>query len=130
MPLWIRILHLLKIKSFDEQMISKYLCSSQDKIGIELENLRKNGLIMMTTIRTESGIDKVFELLPDGQEQLEKAALIGYDNTKISSDTKDSEILKTLHEIEVMINQEQNLEQNKKDNLITKLKSLKDNLGI
>ena len=67
-PLWIKILRILEIKSQDIEKISSFLLSSPDQILPEIEDLRKKQLVLMSPLRNDKGIVKMYEILPEGIE--------------------------------------------------------------
>ena len=69
-PLWVRILRILEIKSFSSEEISNFLKEDEKRVYDEIENLRKNQLILMSPQRRESKIIKIYEILPEGVEKL------------------------------------------------------------
>jgi predicted transcriptional regulator len=69
-PLWVNILRVLEIKSFSSEEISKFLKKTEQEIFDEVENLRKNQLVLMSPHRIDSKIIKIFEILPEGREKL------------------------------------------------------------
>jgi len=79
-PLWIKILRILEIKSQDINKISSFLQLSQTQIQSEIEDLRKRQLVLMSPLRNETGIVKMYEILPDGIEQMKKAQSEGTQN--------------------------------------------------
>ena len=79
-PVWIKILKILEIKSQDINKISSFLQLSQAQIQSEIEDLRKKQLVLMSPLRNETGIVKMYEVLPDGIEQMKKAQSEGTQN--------------------------------------------------
>ncbi len=65
-PLKTRILRLLQIKSFEEPDIAKYLMESPSMIQTEIDNLRKEGLLIFTTIKKDEKIIKICEIMQEG----------------------------------------------------------------
>lgn len=130
MPLWLRILHVLEIKSFPEEEIAKYLNQDFQKIQSELEKLRKNGLVMITTIREESKIKKMLEILPYGKEELEKIQQLGFENADLVISTeKNSEIIELLEQVEKIINLEIT-NPTQKEKCIKNILKIKKRLGV
>ena len=128
MPTWARILRLLQIKSCNMKQIEDILKISKEEISIEIERLRKNQFVLMSPQRLDEKIIKVYEILPEGIEIIDKTETDGFENTKFG-DTKPIEILSTIDEIEKEI-QDSQLEQSKKDSISKKLSKLKDRLEI
>ena len=76
-PLWVRILRVLDTKSLVIGDICTYLNEPGAAVTPEAEMLRRNGLVMITTIRDDSGIQKLFEILPDGRDALREGGAHG-----------------------------------------------------
>ena len=72
-PLWIRVFRILEIKSQTIEDIATYLMVSQDDVFKELEELRKNHLVLMSPMRNQNEIVKMYEILPEGVEEVQKA---------------------------------------------------------
>ncbi len=130
MPLWLRILHLLEVKSFPKETISTYLNKEDGSVEKELENLRKNGLVMMTTIRTDAKIEKMFEILPEGLEEIEKIQKDGFENAElVIKENKNLDILDLLNEIKKIIEKE-SIGEERKSQIINKIAEIEKKLGI
>ena len=71
-PLRIKILRILDIKAFPLEKISTYLNEDEKIVFEEIERLRKEQLIMMSPLRTDSGLEKMYEILDAGISELEK----------------------------------------------------------
>ncbi len=69
-PLRIRILRVLDIGSMTGVEIATYLNENHDDVMFTVETLRKDHLILMTTVRKHDVIQQVFEILPRGADQL------------------------------------------------------------
>jgi predicted transcriptional regulator len=65
-PTWVKILRLLEIKSFDMDSISNFLRKPESELIEEIEKLREKQLILMSPLRQESKIIKMYEILPEG----------------------------------------------------------------
>ncbi|NIP62508.1 MAG: hypothetical protein GWN01_08535 [Nitrosopumilaceae archaeon] len=131
-PLWLRILRLLEIKSFNQSEISKYLLEQEDMIQNSLEKLRKNQLVVMEPIRKEEKLEKIFEILQDGKNELEKIEEDGYHNADlvIKDKRNDVEILQTIDQMIRDLQGEDALPDEKKKDFVNRLSLLKDKLGI
>ena len=49
---------------------------------VEIENLRKNQFVLMSPQRVEEKLIKVYEILPEGIEVIDKTETDGFENTK------------------------------------------------
>lgn len=70
-PLKTRILRLLQIKSFEECDVARYLLESQDATIKEIDELRKEGLLIFTTIKKDDRIIKVCEIMQEGIDYIQ-----------------------------------------------------------
>ena len=128
-PIWAKILRLLQIKSCDLQQIIETINSSEDEIFNELEQLRKNQLVLMSPQRQDEKLIKVYEILPEGIEVIDKTETQGFENINFGKNKLDGEIIGTIDEI---LNEVQKLScsNNEKNNIIQKLELLKNKLEI
>ena len=116
-PLQIRILRLLQIKSLDESDIIRYLLETPSTVEEKIEESRKNGFLIFTTIKKDEKILKVCELTPEGQRELQNQSL---DPT--------SQLLKTLDDIALKI-QSSKIDESKIKTILQKLKSISSELA-
>jgi hypothetical protein len=128
-PKWARILRLLQIKSCNMEQISDILKIPKSEAFEEVEKLRKSQFILMSPQRQEEKIAKVFEILPEGVEEIDKTETEGFDKIKFGEIKPEIEILSRVDEIIKEI-QDTQLEQPKKDTIIKKLSELKNKLEI
>ena len=128
-PIWAKILRLLQIKSCDLQQIIETINSSEEKIFNELEQLRKNQLVLMSPQRQDEKLIKVYEILPEGIEIIDKTETQGFENINFGKNKSEGEIIGTIDEI---LNEVQKLScsNNEKNNIIQKLELLKNKLEI
>jgi biotin operon repressor len=128
-PVWARILRLLQIKSCSMEQISDILKISKNELDTDLEKLRKSQFVLMSPQRLEDRLVKIYEILPEGIEEIDKTETEGFNNTKFGELKHEIEILSIIDEIQKEI-QDTQLEQTKKDSIIEKLSKLKDRLEI
>ena len=128
-PKWARILRLLQIKSCNMEQISDILKIPKLEASEEVEKLRKSQFVLMSPQRQEEKIVKVFEILPEGVEEIDKTETEGFDKIKFGDIKPEIEILSRVDEIIKEIQNTQ-LEQTKKDTIIKKLSELKNKLEI
>lgn len=128
-PIWAKILRLLQIKSCDLQQIIETINSSEEKIFNELEQLRKNQLVLMSPQRQDEKLIKVYEILPEGIEVIDKTETQGFENINFGKNEPEGEIIGTIDEI---INEIQKLScsDNEKNNITKRLELLKNKLEI
>lgn len=126
-PTWVKILRLLEIKSYSIEQISDFLKKSDTELIDEIEKLRKNQLVLMSPLRQESKIIKMYEILPEGIEKIKKIEEIGFqDDLLEENDKPKTEILEIIDHIIKEISEP---EINKKE-LILKLNQIKEKLKI
>ncbi len=128
-PLWIKILRILEIKSHGIEKISSFLLLSQDQIQNEIEDLRKRQLVLMSPLRIETGIVKMYEILPEGIEQIKKAQSEGFQN-KTGITKPPIEIGSIIEETVEEIKGLDGISEEKKEKIIFKLLQIKDKLEI
>ena len=128
-PTWAKILRLLQIKSCSLEQIIDILRTSQDKLMADIEKLRKSQFVLMSPQRQEDKLVKVYEILPEGIEKIDKTETEGFGNTNFNESKPEVEILSIIDEIIKEIHNSQ-MEQAKKESITEKLSNLKDRLKI
>ena len=128
-PTWAKILRLLQIKSCSMRQITDILRMSEDKLIEDVEKLRKNQFLLKSPQRQEGKLVKVYEILPEGVEKIDKTETEGFDNTNFDKPKPEIEILTLIDEIAKEIQNSQ-IDQPKKDSINEKLSKLKDRLEI
>ncbi len=128
-PTWAKILRLLQIKSCSMEQIIDILRISKDKLIVDIEKLRKTQFVLMSPQRQKEKLVKIFEILPEGIEKIDKTETEGFDNTNFDEPKSEVEILSIIDEVIKEINDSQ-IEQVKKDSITGKLSKLKNKLEI
>ena len=128
-PKWAKVLRLLQIKSCNMEEISDILKISKTELFEEVEKLRKSQFVLMSPQRQEEKLVKVFEILPEGIEEIDKTETEGFDKIQFGEQHSEVEILNKIDEIVKEVESTQ-IEQRKKDNIIKKLSELKERLEI
>jgi hypothetical protein len=128
-PLWIKILRVLEIKSQDLQKLSMFLLVPQDQIQTEIDDLRKRQLVLMSPLRKESGIVKMYEILPEGIEQIKKVTP-GSTQNKPDIIKPQIEVWSIIEEIIEEIKGLQGISDQKKEKIISKILKIKERLEI
>jgi len=128
-PTWAKILRLLQIKSCSMKQMVDILRTSEDKLIEDLEKLRKSQFVLMAPQRQKDRLVKVYEILPEGIEEIDKTESDGFDNTNFGEFKPGVEILSIIDEIVKEI-QDFQMDQSKKDSITGKLSKLKDKLKI
>ena len=72
-PLWLNLLKLLYVKPLSDVECSKYLGEPIPAVQQALEMIRKKGYVMMSDLRKETKLLKLYDILPEGVEQLRNA---------------------------------------------------------
>ena len=128
-PLWIKILRILEIKSLDLAKISSFLLLLPEKVNLEIEDLRKKQFVLMLPLRKELGIVKMFEILPEGIEKLKIAQSEGLQNKpKVSKPKLEifSIIEETIEEIKML----DGISNDRKKLLVANILKIKEKLEI
>ncbi len=128
-PTWAKILRLLQIKSCSMKQMVDILRTSEVRLIEDLEKLRKSQFVLMAPQRQEGKLVKVYEILPEGVEEIDKTEAYGFDNTDFDESKPKVEILSIIDEILKEI-QDFQMDQSKKDSITGKLSKLKDKLKI
>ena len=128
-PTWARVLRLLEIKSCDMGQISDILKISTAELDVEVEKLRKSQLVLMSPQRQGEKLVKVFEILSEGIEEIDKTETEGFDEIEFGEQKSEVGILDTVDEIISDI-QDSIFEQEMKEKIIEKLLNLKIKLKI
>jgi hypothetical protein len=128
-PTWARVLRLLQIKSCNLNQIVDIIDISEDKIIVEIEKLRKNEFLLMSPQRQENKLMKVYEILPDGIQEVDKTETEGFNKIKFGELKSNGGILEIIDEIKKDIQNTINSDI-EKNNIIEKLNNLKNKLEI
>jgi hypothetical protein len=128
-PIWARILRLLQIKSCSLEQIKNTIQTSEEKINKEIINLRKNQLILMSPQRQDDKLIKIYEILPEGINEIDKTETEGFDKIKFGDSIHNIEILQTVDELEEQIEKLQ-IPSTEKENIKNKINNLKNKLKI
>lgn len=128
LPLWIKILRVLEIQSMGLEKISLFLLILPEKIHKEIEDLRKRQLILMSPLRIDSRIIRIFEILPEGIEQI-KTYSKGFQN-KPDIRTPRVEILSIIDETIEEIKKLDIIPKEKKDMILSNIVKIKEQLEI
>ena len=128
-PAWAKILRLLQIKSCSMDQIEDILKISRSELSEDIEKLRKNQFVLMSPQRIDEKIIKVYEILPEGAEEIDKTESEGFNNVNFGEIQPDIEILSIVDEVIKEI-QDSQLEEIKKNAIVGKLSKLKSKLEI
>jgi len=128
-PIWGKILRLLQIKSCNLDQIIEILGITEEKIKDEVEKLRKNQFILMSPQRQEDKLIKIYEILPEGIQEIDKTETEGFNKIIFGELKPNGGILKIIIEIKKDIDELQIL-QSQKDKILEKLISLENKLEI
>jgi len=128
-PAWAKILRLLQIKSCNMEQIMDILRLTKEELLENIEKLRKNQFVLMSPQRQEEKIIKVYEILPEGIEEIDKTDSEGFDKINFEESKSGIEILGLIDEIIKKI-QESETNQIEKEIILEKLSKLKERLEI
>ena len=128
-PTWAKILRLLQIKSCSMKQIIDILRTPEDKLIEDLEKLRKSQFVLMSPQRQKEKLVKIYEILPEGIEEIDKTETDGFNNTNFDESKPEVEILSLIDQVIKEINDSQ-MDQPKKDSITGKLSKLKGKLEI
>ena len=128
-PIWGRILRLLQIKSCNIDQITDILGTSEDKIKQELKELRKNEFVLMSPQRQEEKLIKIYEILPEGIQEIDKTDTQGFNKSNFRKVTLNGGIIEIINQIQNEI-QKSNITEHDKNKIIEKVKDLKNRLEI
>ena len=126
-PAWARILRLLQIKSCSIDQIENILKISKNELDGDIEKLRKNQLVLMSPQKIEGKVIKVYEILSEGVEKIDKAEIEGFDSVSITETKPEIGIQSMVDEIIKEI-QDIQLDKTREDSIIEKLTDLKKRL--
>ena len=129
-PIWAKILRLLHIKSCSSLQITEILGITEEEIAEDIEALRKNQFVLMSPQRIDEKIVKIYEILPEGIEKINKTETEGFGGEINSEDPRsEKDILELIDEI-VQDIQSFELSKEDKEKTIRKLSELKQKLEI
>ena len=125
-PIQVKILRLLEIKSCSLESISNFLKIPETQISEEIEKLRKNQLVLMAPLRQDSKVIKMYEILPEGIEKITEIEKNGMQGINFERKSKD-EIFRLIEETVTMIKESPDFY--KKNEVISKLDKIKEKLN-
>lgn len=128
-PVWAKVLRLLQIKSSNIEQITDILQIPEVETLQEIEKLRQNQFILMSPQRQDGKIIKVYEILPEGIEEINKTETEGFDKIKFGKLKPEIEILSLIDEVTKEI-QDSQMEVEKKKSITGKLSKLKIKLNV
>ena len=128
-PIWGRVLRLLQIKSCSLNEIVEIIRISENTIMTEIEKLRKEQLILMSPQRKDEKLIKMYEILPEGIEQIDKTETEGFNEKKFGESKQRIETTEIINQI---IKEIESLEisEKKKENITQQIIKLKNKLEI
>ena len=128
-PIWAKVLRLLQVKSCSMDQIIDILQLEESKILQQVEKLRQSQFVLMSPQRQDDKIIKVYEILPEGIDEIDKTETEGFDKIKFGEIKPEIEILSLIDEITKEI-QDSQMETEKKTSIIEKLSKLKTKLNV
>jgi len=128
-PIWGKILRLLQIKSCNQNQIIEILGIDENKIINQIEELRKNQLVLMSPQRQNDKLIKIYEILPEGIHEIDKTEKEGFDQINFGETKSKGGILEVIDDIKNEI-QKTSISDPEKNRIISKLNNLKNKLEI
>ena len=128
-PIWGRILRLLQIKSCNLNQIIEILAIDEDKIIHEIEQLRKNQLVLMSPQRQGDKLIRIYEILPEGIHKIDKTETEGFEQINFGEIKSNGGILEIIDDIKNQI-QKTSITDPEKNRIISKLNNLTNKLEI
>ena len=128
-PIWGRILRLLQIKSCNLNQIIEIIAIDEDKIIHEIEQLRKNQLVLMSPQRQDDKLIKIYEILPEGIHEIDKTETEGFEQINFGETKSNGGILEIIDDIKNQI-QKTSISDPEKNRIISKLNNLTNKLEI
>lgn len=128
-PTWVKILRLLQIKSCDMEQIADILRLSKEELLKNIEKLRANQFVLMSPQRQDERIVRVYEILPEGSEEIDKTDSEGFYRINVEESKAGIEILGIIDEIAKEI-RDSEINQVKKEIILEKLFKLKEKLEV
>jgi hypothetical protein len=127
-PLWLKILRFLEIKSGNIDEISRILKKTENELNTEIEKLRKMELILMLPIRKENRIIKTYEIIQEGIEKIKRAEENGFQFELEDVNDSKVEIQKLLDQVIKEIGENYDTANNQ--NIILKLQQIKEKINL
>ena len=128
-PLWIKILRVLEAKPQSIEKISSLLLAKSFQIQNELDKLRKRQLVLMSPLRNQKGLVKIYEILPEGIEEIKKVQTQGFQNTT-NTIKPQIEILSILEKTIEEIKKIEEISTEQKTKIISNLETIQNKLEI
>jgi DNA-binding PadR family transcriptional regulator len=128
-PLWIKILRVLEAKPQSIEKISSLLLAKSFQIQNELDKLRKRQLVLMSPLRNQKGLVKIYEILPEGIEEIKKVQTQGFQNTT-NTIKPQIEILSILEKTIEEIKNIEEISTEQRTKIISNLETIQNKLEI
>ena len=128
-PIWAKVLRVLQIKSCSLNEIVEIFRISENIIMVEIEKLRKEQMILMAPQRKDERIIKMYEILPEGIQEINKIETEGFNGKKFGEIKQPIETTEIINHI---IKEIQSLEisEKKKEKITEQIRKLKNKLEI
>jgi len=128
-PIWAKVLRVLQIKSCSLNEIVEIFRISENIIMVEIEKLRKEQMILMAPQRKDERIIKMYEILPEGIQEINKIETEGFNGKKFGEIKQPIETTEIINQI---IKEIQSLEisEKKKEKITEQIRKLKNKLEI
>ena len=128
-PEWAKILRLLQIKSCSINEMTHILKISEINLLENVEKLRKNQLVLMSPQRQADKLVKIYEILQEGIEKIDKTDTEGFETIDFTEPKSETEIIEMLEDIKKDI-QNSTIDEVEKKEIISKIIKISEKLEI
>ena len=125
----IRRKDIFRIFDVSDTLHDKILKISEEKIFDNLESLRKNQFVLMSPQRQNDKLIKIYEILPEGIEKIDKTEAEGFKDERFDAIKPEVEILGLIDEVVKQI-QDLPVDADKKESIVERLSRVKEKLEI
>ena len=124
-PIELKILKILEISPQMLENIASLLLISEEIIQKKIEELQRNHLVLMTTIKNDIGIVRSYEILPEGLEYLEKS---NSGKTQMIYSSSKTENIRIIQNVIEEIQNFKEISKDSKNKIISDLNKVKQSL--
>lgn len=126
-PTKVRILRLLEIKPSRIEDISEILGEPSEEIFAEIEEMRKDQLILMSPLREQDRLVRMYEILSEGIDAIKKIENSGIQDASIGKQGAGAQVLKLIDDIIADVRESGS---SNMDTTIRKLNRLKEKISF
>jgi len=117
-----------EIKSCSIKEISRILGEPEEGLGMEIKKLQKNQFVLMSPQRVNETILRIFEILPQGAEAVDRTETEGFEKTDLDKSNQGIEISSIIYDIQKEV-QDSQMKSAQKEAVARKLAELRDKLA-